>query len=214
MNNAGAMDSRLIVILNDNDMSIAPPVGAHVRLPVAAVVRQTFLWLREYRQAAGPKPPAVPGERAVRAEEYARGTHHWRHLVRGTRHLLCRPNRRPQSRSSPARCCATSAMRKPAPVLVHCVTQKGKGYAPAETSADKYHGVSKFNVVTGAQAKWQVRASDLHQGVRGEPHGGSPQGRQDRGHHGGDAVGHRARSVRQGVSRTDASMWASRSSTP
>ena len=74
------------------------------------------------------------------------------------------------------------------PVLVHVVTQKGKGYAPAERSADKYHGVIKFNVITGAQASRQAERAELHQGFRAKPDPGGAQGRQDRRHHGGDAV--------------------------
>ena len=90
---------------------------------------------------------------------------------------------------------------KNGPILVHVVTQKGKGYAPAENSADKYHGVVKFDVATGAQAKSKSNGAGLHQGVRREPDQGGAQGRQDRRHHRGDAVGHRARPVRQGISQ-------------
>ena len=64
------------------------------------------------------------------------------------------------------RCCATCATPQIGPILVHVVTQKGKGYAPAETSADKYHGVVKFDVVTGAQAKSKGERAALHQGLR------------------------------------------------
>ena len=100
------------------------------------------------------------------------------------------------------------------PILVHVVTQKGKGYAPAETSADKYHGVVKFDVVTGEQAKAEVERAALHQGLRRSADQGSAQGRQDRRHHRGHAVGHRARPVRQGISRRAPSMSASPSSMP
>ena len=90
---------------------------------------------------------------------------------------------------------------KQGPILVHVVTQKGKGYAPAEKSADKYHGVVKFDVVTGVQAKAKVERAAIHQGVRREPDQGSAQGRQDRRDHRRDAVRHRARPVRQGISQ-------------
>ena len=87
------------------------------------------------------------------------------------------------------------------PILVHVVTQKGKGYAPAETSADKYHGVVKFDVATGEQANPKASAPQYTKVFAREPDQGSAQGRQDRRHHRGDAVGHRARSVREGISR-------------
>ena len=75
------------------------------------------------------------------------------------------------------------ATPKQGPILVHVVTQKGKGYAPAETSADKYHGVVKFDVATGAQAKSKSQAPAYTKGVRREPDQGSQEGRQDRRHH-------------------------------
>jgi 1-deoxy-D-xylulose-5-phosphate synthase len=85
------------------------------------------------------------------------------------------------------------------PVLIHVVTQKGKGYAPAENSADKYHGVAKFDVVTGAQAKAEAERAELHEGLRRDADRRKRRRRQDRGDHGGDAGGYRPRQVRQGV---------------
>ena len=157
MNNAGAMDSRLIVVLNDNDMSIAPPVGAMSAYLARLMSGRTYLSLREIgRQFAG-RLPRIIEQQAARAEEFARGFvtggtlfeelgfyyvgpidgHNLSHLLPVLRNV----------RDSDA-----------GPVLVHVVTQKGKGYKPAEASADKYHGVVKFDVATGAQAKSKSNA--------------------------------------------------------
>jgi 1-deoxy-D-xylulose-5-phosphate synthase len=153
MNNAGAMDSRLIVILNDNDMSIAPPVGAmsaHLaRIISGGTYRRFRRWMKE---AANKLLPSRWQRQAARVEEFGRGFwtggtmfeelgfyyvgpidgHNLDHLLPVLRNV-----KKMQS----------------GPILVHVVTQKGKGYAPAEASADKYHGVSRFNVVTGTQEK-------------------------------------------------------------
>ena len=157
MNNAGAMDSRLIVILNDNDMSIAPPTGAMSAYLARLISGHTYRSLREIgKQIAGRLPKFV--ERgAQRAEEFARGFwtggtlfeelgfyyvgpidgHNLDHLLPVLRNVRD---------------------AKTGPILVHVVTQKGKGYAPAEASADKYHGVVKFDVLTGAQQKAKSNA--------------------------------------------------------
>lgn len=153
MNNAGAMDSRLIVVLNDNDMSIAPPVGAmsaHLaRLISGGTYRRFRSWMK---QAASSLLPGRWQRQAARVEEFSRGFwtggtlfeelgfyyvgpidgHNLDHLLPVLRNVKKMQN---------------------GPILVHVVTQKGKGYAPAEESADKYHGVSRFNVVTGTQEK-------------------------------------------------------------
>lgn len=153
MNNAGAMDSRLIVVLNDNDMSIAPPVGAmsaHLaRLISGGTYRRFRRWMK---QAARNVLPHGWQRHAARVEEFTRsfmtgGTlfeelgfyyvgpidgHNLDHLLPVLRNVKKMQN---------------------GPILVHVVTQKGKGYGPAEESADKYHGVSRFNVVTGTQEK-------------------------------------------------------------
>jgi 1-deoxy-D-xylulose-5-phosphate synthase len=157
MNNAGAVDSRLIVILNDNDMSIAPPVGAMSAYLSRLLSGRTYLSLREIGRQLADRLPKFFQQRAVRAEEYARGM-----ITGGTlfeelgfyyvgpidghnlEHLL------------PVLCNVRDA--KAGPILVHVVTQKGKGYPPAETSADKYHGVVAFDVATGAQAKSKAAA--------------------------------------------------------
>ncbi|MBO1077354.1 1-deoxy-D-xylulose-5-phosphate synthase, partial [Roseomonas marmotae] len=153
MNNAGAMRSRLIVVLNDNDMSIAPPVGAMSAYLSRLISSRPFLTLREVMAKLARRFPAPLERAARRADEFARGMltggtlfeelgfyyvgpvdgHNLDHLLPLLRNLR-------DAESGP-------------PVLLHVVTQKGKGYAPAEASADKYHAVAKFNVVTGTQAK-------------------------------------------------------------
>ena len=153
MNNAGAMGSKLIVILNDNEMSIAPPVGALNNYLTRLLSSKEYRKLRELGKDIAEKLPHPMEVVAKRAEEYARGMvtggtlfeelgfyymgpidgHNMEHLIPVLKNL----------RDSDI----------PGPVLLHCVTVKGKGYAPAETSADKYHGVSKFDVITGTQQK-------------------------------------------------------------
>jgi len=159
MNNAGSMKNRLIVILNDNDMSIAPPVGALSSYLSRSLTSTPFRSLRSIAKDMSKILPPRLQEAAARAEEYARGFisgggtlfeelgfyyvgpidgHNLDHLLPVLQNL----------RNSD----------EPGPVLVHVVTQKGKGYAPAEKSADKYHGVVKFDVATGAQAKSTPKA--------------------------------------------------------
>jgi 1-deoxy-D-xylulose-5-phosphate synthase len=157
MNNAGAMDQRLIVILNDNDMSIAPPVGAMSAYLSRLLSGRTYLSLREIGKQFAQHLPKLFEKRAIRAEEYARGFltggtlfeelgfyyvgpidgHNLDHLLPVLRNVRDANG---------------------GPILVHVVTQKGKGYPPAETSADKYHGVVAFDVATGAQAKSKAAA--------------------------------------------------------
>jgi 1-deoxy-D-xylulose-5-phosphate synthase len=153
MNNAGAMKSRLIVILNDNDMSIAPPVGAMSAYLSRLISSRSFLSLRDFAAKMAKRFPRTLERTARRAEEYARGIltggtlfeelgfyyvgpidgHNLDHLLPVLRNLR-----------------DSDGME---PVLLHVVTQKGKGYAPAEASGDKYHAVAKFNVITGEQTK-------------------------------------------------------------
>jgi 1-deoxy-D-xylulose-5-phosphate synthase len=153
MNNAGALHSRLIVILNDNDMSIAPPVGAMSAYLSRLMSSRSFLGLRELGAKVAKRFPRGIERTLGRAEEYARGM-----LTGGTLfeemgfyyvgpidghnldHLL------PVLRN-------VREAEETGPILVHVITQKGKGYAKAEASADKLHSVSKFNVITGEQAK-------------------------------------------------------------
>ncbi|GEO13136.1 1-deoxy-D-xylulose-5-phosphate synthase [Microvirga aerophila] len=157
MNNAGAMHSRLIVILNDNDMSIAPPTGAMSSYLARLVSGGTYRSLRETAKQLAKKLPKFIYDKAAKAEEFARGFwtggtmfeelgfyyvgpidgHNLDHLLPILKNV----------RDSGT-----------GPILVHVVTQKGKGYAPAEASADKYHGVVTFDVVTGAQTKAKANA--------------------------------------------------------
>jgi 1-deoxy-D-xylulose-5-phosphate synthase len=157
MNNAGAMNSRLIVILNDNEMSIAPPVGALSAYLSRLISGRTYRSLREIGKQIAKRMPKMVEEKALRVEEYARGFltggtlfeelgfyyvgpidgHNMDHLVPVLRNVRDAEN---------------------GPILIHVVTQKGKGYAPAEASTDKYHGVVKFDVATGKQAKAQANA--------------------------------------------------------
>jgi 1-deoxy-D-xylulose-5-phosphate synthase len=157
MNNAGARDERLVVILNDNDMSIAPTVGAMSAYLARLISGKTYRTLRDIGKQLARHLPKFFEEKAGRVEEFARGFwtggtlfeelgfyyvgpidgHNLDHLLPVLRNV----------RDAEA-----------GPILVHVVTQKGKGYAPAETSADKYHGVVKFDVATGTQAKSKSHA--------------------------------------------------------
>ncbi len=153
LNNAGSMDSRLIVVLNDNDMSIAPPVGAMSAYLSRLISSKSYRSLRHLGKEMAKNFPRRFEMAARRAEEFARGLvtggtlfeemgffyvgpidgHNLDHLLPVLRNV--------RDASSEG------------PVLVHVVTRKGHGYPPAEKAADKYHGVVKFDVVTGAQVK-------------------------------------------------------------
>ena len=157
MNNAGAMRSRLIVILNDNDMSIAPPTGAMSAYLARLVSGRAYRSLRDAAKQLARRLPRFFYDKARRTEEYSRnfwtgGTlfeelgfyyvgpidgHNLDHLL-----PILKNVRDVQD----------------GPVLVHVVTKKGKGYPPAEAADDKYHGVSAFDVITGAQAKPKTNA--------------------------------------------------------
>jgi len=152
MNNAKQAGNRLIVILNDNDMSIAPPVGALSAYLAQIVSSRPFLSLRDLAKRIARKLPRPLHDAARKTDEFARGLatggtlfeelgfyyvgpvdgHNLEHL------LPVLENVRDAEEG---------------PILVHVVTQKGKGYAPAEAAADKYHGVQKFDVISGVQAK-------------------------------------------------------------
>ena len=153
MNNAGSRHSRLVVVLNDNDMSIAPPVGAMSAYLSRLLSSRSFLGLRDLAAKMAKRFPKGIERTARRAEEYARGMltggtlfeelgfyyvgpidgHNLDHLIPVMRNVR--------------------EAEEYGPILLHVITQKGKGYQPAEASADKLHAVSKFNVLTGEQAK-------------------------------------------------------------
>ena len=152
MNNAGATDSRQIVILNDNDMSIAPPVGAMSHMLAKMVSSGGYQKLRGAGKAMVKDAPRPIKSTARKAEEYTRGM-----FMGGTWfeelgfYYVGPVDGHDLDALIPV--LENVKKMKDGPVLIHVVTQKGKGYAPAENSADKYHGVSKFNVVTGEQSK-------------------------------------------------------------
>ncbi|QJP15252.1 1-deoxy-D-xylulose-5-phosphate synthase [Starkeya sp. ORNL1] len=152
MNNAGAMDSRLIVILNDNDMSIAPPVGAMSAYLARLISGPTYRTLRETAKQLAGNLPKFFGQKAARAEEYARGFWTGGTLFEELGFYYVGPiDGHNLDHLLPVLCNVRDMQT--GPILVHVVTQKGKGYPPAEASADKYHGVQRFDVATGAQKK-------------------------------------------------------------
>ncbi len=156
MNNAGSMDTPLVVILNDNDMSIAPPVGAMSAYLSRLISSKRYRSLRDIARHVAEEFPRVVERGFKRVEGYVRGMvtggtlfeelgfyyigpidgHNLDHLLPVLKNV----------RDAAA----------PGPILVHVVTRKGKGYAPAEQSLDKYHGVSSFDVITGAQNKPKI----------------------------------------------------------
>jgi 1-deoxy-D-xylulose-5-phosphate synthase len=157
MNNAGARDERLIVILNDNDMSIAPPVGALSSYLARMTSSGAYLHLRDNLKQLAKKLPKRWERRAARAEEYTRTYLTGGSLFEELGFFYVGPiDGHDLDVLLPVLKNARDA--KQGPILIHVVTKKGKGYAPAEASADKYHGVNKFNVITGAQVKPQQNA--------------------------------------------------------
>jgi len=152
MNNAGARRERLIVILNDNDMSIAPPVGAMSAYLAKLVSSRTYRGFRAWVKRIAEHLPRFMFRAAKRAEEYTRGFWMGGTLFEELGFYYVGPiDGHNLDHLIPVLENVRDAGK--GPVLVHVVTNKGKGYAPAEASADKYHGVSKFNVLTGEQKK-------------------------------------------------------------
>jgi len=155
MNNAGADKSRLIVILNDNDMSIAPPVGAMSNYLSKLVSSRPYRGLRRIaKKVVSPIGLELP---ARRAEEYLRGFAMGGTLFEELGFYYIGPIDGHDLDALIPILENVKAMRD-GPILIHAVTQKGKGYTHAENSADKYHGVSKFSVITGEQAKAKPKA--------------------------------------------------------
>jgi len=152
MNNAGAMDARLIVILNDNDMSIAPPVGAMSAYLARSLSGRTYLSLRQIAKQLTRKLPKRMARRAAQTETFARGFWSGGTLFEELGFYYVGPiDGHDIGQLMPV---LKNVRDAPSgPILIHVVTQKGKGYAPAEGAADKYHGVVKFDVVTGKQTK-------------------------------------------------------------
>ena len=153
MNNAGAMDSRLIVILNDNEMSIVPPVGAMSSYLAKLLSGKKYIGLRNLLKKLIMKFPKKFKDKMSQTEEYLKGIavggtlfeemgffyvgsvdgHNFKQLLPVLKNV--------------------KESKHNGPFLIHAITQKGKGYQPAEESKDKYHGVTKFNVATGEQSK-------------------------------------------------------------
>jgi 1-deoxy-D-xylulose-5-phosphate synthase len=150
MNNAGARSERLIVILNDNDMSIAPPVGALSNYLARITSSGTYLHLRDIVKQLARRLPKYWERRAALAEEYTRTYWTGGTLFEELGFYYVGPI---DGHNLGVLLSVLKNVRdaKSGPILVHVVTRKGKGYPPAEASDDKYHGVNRFNVITGAQ---------------------------------------------------------------
>ena len=157
MNNAGAMDSRLIVVLNDNDMSIAPPSGALSRYLARMTSSGTYLHLRDIAKQLAKRLPKEWERRAARMEELSRTYWSGGALFEELGFYYVGPiDGHDFNQLLPV--LQNVRDTKQGPILIHAVTKKGNGYGPAEASADKYHGVGKFNVVTGALDKPKAKA--------------------------------------------------------
>jgi 1-deoxy-D-xylulose-5-phosphate synthase len=157
LNNAGAAKSRLVVILNDNNMSIAPPVGAMSAYLARLVSGDAYQHLRSTAKQLAKRLPHFIYEKAAKAEEFARGMLTGGTMFEELGFLYVGPiDGHKLDHLLPVLKNVRDAEH--GPILVHVVTQKGKGYGPAEQSADKYHGVVTFDVVTGTQAKAKANA--------------------------------------------------------
>jgi 1-deoxy-D-xylulose-5-phosphate synthase len=152
MNNAQAAGNRLVVILNDNDMSIAPPVGGLSHYLARLVSSPKYLTLRHLAQKVARKLPKRLHVMARRWEEYSRGFWTGGTLFEELGFYYVGPVDG-HNVEQLVQILENVRDADEGPMLVHVVTQKGKGYGPAEAAADKYHGVQKFDVVSGEQAK-------------------------------------------------------------
>ena len=152
MNNAAQAGNRLVVILNDNDMSIAPPVGGLSAYLSRIVSSREFLGLRDLARKVAKRLPKPIATGMRKTEEFARGMAMGGTLFEELGFYYVGPiDGHNLDQLIPVLENVRDA--EEGPILVHVVTKKGKGYAPAEAAADKYHGVQKFDVITGAQAK-------------------------------------------------------------
>ncbi len=157
LNNAGHLHSRMIVILNDNDMSIAPPTGAMSAYLARLVTGRTYQTMREAAKQLAALLPRTLYEKARRTEEFARGFFTGGTLFEELGFYYVGPiDGHNLDHLLPVLCNVRDKHK--GPVLLHVVTKQGKGYPPAEASADKYHGVNTFDVVTGAQSKPKANA--------------------------------------------------------
>ncbi|MEP6868042.1 MAG: 1-deoxy-D-xylulose-5-phosphate synthase [Novosphingobium sp.] len=155
MNNAKQAGSRLVVILNDNDMSIAPPVGGFSAYLARLVSSRPFLEIRDIARRISRRLPEPLHRAAKKTDEFARGLAMGGTLFEELGLYYVGPI---DGHNLDQLIPVLENVRDAAegPCLIHVVTQKGKGYAPAEAADDKYHGVQKFDVITGAQAKAAV----------------------------------------------------------
>ena len=153
MNNAGSMDSRLIVILNDNDMSIAPPVGAMSSYLAKLLSGKSYIGFREMFKKLADKFPFKLKKTIGQAEEYLRGLATGGTLFEEMGFFYVGPINGHKFEDLIPVLENVKNSKHNGPFLIHAITQKGKGYKPAEESADKYHGVKKFNPATGEQKK-------------------------------------------------------------
>ncbi|APG61789.1 1-deoxy-D-xylulose-5-phosphate synthase [Sphingorhabdus lutea] len=167
MNNAEAAGNRLVVILNDNDMSIAPPVGGLSGYLARLVSSSEYVGLRKFASKITAKLSRRVHDAAERAEEYARGMAMGGTLFEELGFYYVGPI---DGHNLDQLIPVLENVRDNAegPVLIHVVTQKGKGYAPAEAAADKYHGVAKFDVISGKQDKGPGGGPPAYQNVFGE----------------------------------------------
>ncbi|AOG01942.1 MULTISPECIES: 1-deoxy-D-xylulose-5-phosphate synthase [Blastomonas] len=166
MNNAERAGNRLVVILNDNDMSIAPPVGGLSGYLARIVSSREFLGVREALKRLARKLPKSLHQAARKTDEYARGMAMGGTLFEELGFYYVGPI---DGHNMDQLVAVLENVRDAAegPCLIHVVTQKGKGYGPAEAAADKYHGVAKFDVVTGKQDK-AAAGPPAYQNVFGE----------------------------------------------
>ena len=197
MNNAGWLGNRLIVILNDNEMSIAPPVGALSNYLTRLLSSKEYRKLRRLGQEVAEKLPHPIELAAKRAEEYARGMFTGGTLFEELGFYYVGPI---DGHNMDQLVPVLQNLRDtdlPGPVLLHAVTVKGKGYEPAEQSADKYHGVGTFKRRHRRPGQGQVQCAVLYQGFRSILDRRGQGRRARRRDHRGHARRHRPRRVRR-----------------